>query len=79
MHWERVRLADVATEAGGVDTSMLKQAVDLIAGRIETEASGNVTLETVPAIAATGVDAISSGALTHSVRALDISLKIDVG
>ncbi|CAI7832895.1 unnamed protein product, partial [Closterium sp. NIES-53] len=40
-------------------------------------ASGNVTLETVGAIAATGVDFISSGALTHSVKALDISLNID--
>ena len=40
------------------------------------EASGNVTLLTVPAIAATGVDYISSGMLTHSVKALDLSLKI---
>ena len=43
---------------------------------VQTEASGNVTLDTVGAIAATGVDFISSGALTHSVRALDVSLKI---
>ncbi len=61
---------------GALDTSMLHIAVALIDGRIATEASGNVTLETVPAIAATGVDYISSGALTHSVTALDISLKI---
>jgi len=39
-------------------------------------ASGNVTLETVAQIAATGVDFVSSGAITHSVRALDVSLKI---
>lgn len=45
-------------------------------GRIPLEASGNVNLDTVAAIAATGVDFISSGALTHSVRALDISLDI---
>ena len=45
-------------------------------GRIPLEASGNVNLDTVAAIAATGVDYISSGALTHSVRALDISLDI---
>lgn len=63
-------------ESGRFDTSLLQQAVNLIAGRFETEASGNVTEETVPVIAATGVDRISSGALTHSVKALDISLKI---
>ena len=61
---------------GTIDTSRLKEAVELVNGTILTEASGNVTLDTVPAIAATGVDYISSGALTHSVRALDISLKI---
>lgn len=61
---------------GFVDTSTLGEAVRRVGGRIETEASGNVTLATVPAIAATGVDFISSGALTHSVRALDLSLKI---
>ena len=60
----------------GFDTARLAEAVQRIGGRFETEASGNVTLETVPAIAATGVDFISSGALTHSVHALDISLKI---
>ena len=63
---------------GTVDTSRLAEAVALIDGRIATEASGNVTLETVSAIAATGVDYISSGALTHSVRALDVSLTIDL-
>lgn len=62
---------------GDVDVSMLKDAVDLINGRFDTEASGNVTLETVHKIGQTGVTYISSGALTHSVRALDISLKID--
>lgn len=63
---------------GLVDVTMLAEAVRRIGGAFETEASGNVTLATVPAIAATGVDFISSGALTHSVRALDISLKIDL-
>ena len=63
-------------EDGILDTSLLQQAVKKIDGRFETEASGNVTEETVPAIAATGVDRISSGALTHSVKALDISLKV---
>jgi nicotinate-nucleotide pyrophosphorylase (carboxylating) len=51
-------------------------AVEIAAGRVPLEASGNVTLETVNAIAATGVDFISSGALTHSVKALDISLTL---
>ncbi|XP_030529199.1 nicotinate-nucleotide pyrophosphorylase [carboxylating], chloroplastic isoform X2 [Rhodamnia argentea] len=62
---------------GDVDVSMLQEAVGLIDGKFETEASGNVTLETVHKIGQTGVTYISSGALTHSVKALDISLKID--
>lgn len=61
----------------GLETSMLAEAVRRVGGRFETEASGNVTLESVPAIAAAGVDFISSGALTHSVTALDISLEVD--
>ncbi|KAK6922239.1 Quinolinate phosphoribosyl transferase, N-terminal, partial [Dillenia turbinata] len=67
----------VPLPSGDVDVSMLKEAVELINGRFETEASGNVTLETVHKIGQTGVTYISSGALTHSVKALDISLKID--
>ncbi|HNS01831.1 MAG TPA: carboxylating nicotinate-nucleotide diphosphorylase [Anaerolineae bacterium] len=54
----------------------MREAVQIAAGRIPLEASGNVNLNTVAAIAATGVDYISSGALTHSVAALDISLDI---
>jgi len=50
--------------------------VALIAGRVATEASGNMTLERVPDVARTGVDFISVGALTHSVRAVDFSLEI---
>lgn len=69
---------------GGVDRIMLdnyslddmKHAVEIIDGAIEVEASGNVTLQTVRPIAETGVDIISVGALTHSVKALDISLEI---
>jgi nicotinate-nucleotide pyrophosphorylase (carboxylating) len=58
--------------------SLLQQAVALIGDRrVETEASGNVTLETVRPIAETGVQFISCGALTHSVVALDISLNIE--
>ncbi|EOA24307.1 hypothetical protein CARUB_v10017548mg [Capsella rubella] len=67
----------VPLENGDVDVTMLKDAVELINGRFETEASGNVTLETVHKIGQSGVTFISSGALTHSVKALDISLKID--
>ena len=54
----------------------MRIAVALVAGRIPLEASGNVTLETVAAIADTGVDFISVGSLTHSVQALDISLTL---
>lgn len=68
----------VKWNSDGLDTSLLAEAVQRIAGRFETEASGNVTLETVGAIAATGVDYISSGALTHSVTALDLSLKVEM-
>ena len=64
-------------DAGGVDVSLLQEAVKLVDGKVDTEASGNVTLSTVKAIADTGVTYISCGALTHSFQALDISLKID--
>jgi len=66
----------VSVEGGSVNTSRLAEAVALVGGRVATEASGNVTERTVAAIAATGVDFISVGALTHSVRALDVSLDI---
>ena len=59
-----------------MDTDMLRKAVSICKGRALTEASGNVTEETVAAIAETGVDLISVGALTHSVKALDLSLDI---
>jgi len=52
----------------------MRQAVRLIHGRALIEASGGVTLDRVRAIAETGVDYISVGAITHSVKALDISL-----
>jgi nicotinate-nucleotide pyrophosphorylase (carboxylating) len=66
------------SENGSVDTAILEQAVRMVGGRMETEASGNVTEETVAAIAATGVDFISAGILTHSVVALDISLELKI-
>jgi len=55
----------------------MRACVALIAGRVTTEASGNMTLERVPEVARTGVDFISVGALTHSVRAIDFSLEIE--
>lgn len=72
--------------AAGVDTIMLDnfsnaeliQGVALVKGRALVEASGNVNLSTIAAIAATGVDIISVGALTHSVRALDLGLDIAI-
>jgi nicotinate-nucleotide pyrophosphorylase (carboxylating) len=76
-------LAQVAQAvAAGADVIMLdnmppvrlRQAVRLVAGRALTEASGGVNLKTVRAIAATGVDYISVGAITHSARAVDIGL-----
>lgn len=54
----------------------LREAVALVAGRAKTEASGGIRLDTVADIAATGVDYISIGALTHSARAVDFSLEI---
>ncbi|MDD5586987.1 MAG: carboxylating nicotinate-nucleotide diphosphorylase [Alphaproteobacteria bacterium] len=57
-----------------MDTSTLTEAVKLVNGRFETEASGHVTAANVAAIAATSVDVISSGWLTHSAPALDIAL-----
>ncbi len=74
---DRVLLDNMARRTDdGLDVTVLEAAVRRVARRIQTEASGNVTLDTVARIAATGVDFISSGALTHSVRALDVSLKV---
>ncbi|KUO59956.1 nicotinate-nucleotide pyrophosphorylase [bacterium BRH_c32] len=55
---------------------IMKEAVKIIAGKAKTEASGNITIENIAEVASTGVDFISVGALTHSVKALDISMKI---
>ena len=54
---------------------MMKEAVELIAGRAQTECSGNITKENIDKILETGVDFVSSGALTHSAPILDISMK----
>lgn len=72
--------------AAGVDSilldnmspPLLAEAVQVVAGRALTEASGGITLDTIRTVAETGVDLISVGALTHSVKALDLALEIDV-
>ena len=56
----------------------LREAVAMVDGRYVTEASGGVTLATAPAIAATGVDVLSMGALTHSSPALDVALDVEI-
>lgn len=55
----------------------MKKCVKIANGKAVLEASGNVTLENIAEVAATGVDIVSVGALTHSVKAFDVSLKID--
>ncbi|MFH1140930.1 MAG: carboxylating nicotinate-nucleotide diphosphorylase [Chloroflexota bacterium] len=82
---ESVEDAGEALEAGAhillldnMGLAEMRQAVALAKGRAMTEASGGINLETVRAVAETGVDLISVGALTHSVRALDISLDYQV-
>jgi nicotinate-nucleotide pyrophosphorylase (carboxylating) len=83
---ETKNLEEVKTvlACGGIQRVMLdnfpldevRKAVELIAHRVEVEASGGIRLETVRSIAETGVDFISIGALTHSARALDLSLEL---
>jgi nicotinate-nucleotide pyrophosphorylase (carboxylating) len=74
---------DEALTVGGIDRIMLdnfsvadtRRAVGIVAGRFEIESSGGITIDTIRAYAETGVDFISVGALTHSVKSLDMSLK----
>jgi nicotinate-nucleotide pyrophosphorylase (carboxylating) len=75
------QLAEVLDEGGAdvvlldnMDTQTLFKAVDMAAGRLVLEASGNMRLNRIAEVAATGVDYISSGALTHSARILDLGL-----
>ncbi len=71
--------------AAGADLIMLdnmppaemRRIVQLVAGRAKLEASGNISRENIAEVAATGVDYISSGAITHSARALDLSMEIE--
>ena len=59
--------------------AQLAEAVRLVGGRVITEASGGIDLSTVRAVAESGVDLISVGALTHSAPVLDIGLDIEIG
>jgi nicotinate-nucleotide pyrophosphorylase (carboxylating) len=83
---ECATLGDVAgaLEAGvprllldNMSPDQLRRVVDVVGGRAELEASGGITLDTIRAVAETGVDFISVGALTHSAPALDFSLLLD--
>ena len=60
-----------------MDPPTLRRAVAMVGGRAVTEASGRITRETAPAIAAAGVDLISSGWITHSAPILDLGLDIE--
>ena len=80
---ETLEQAEQVVEAGAdivlldnMTIEELRAAVKLINGRIQTEASGGITLENIREVAETGVDYISAGALTHSARSVDISMKI---
>ena len=79
---ENLEMVKEAVEAGAdiimldnMSPEEMKEAVRLIDGRAETECSGNVTKENIASLVSTGVDYISSGALTHSAPILDISMK----
>ena len=61
-----------------MDCPTMAEAVKINAGRAKLEASGNITLDNIAEVAKTGVDIISLGALTHSVKAFDISMRIDL-
>jgi nicotinate-nucleotide pyrophosphorylase (carboxylating) len=81
---ENLKEVEVALQAGAdaimfdnMTIEEMKEAVKLVGGRVSLEASGNVTLANVKDVAATGVNYISSGALTHSVTAADISLRVE--
>jgi nicotinate-nucleotide pyrophosphorylase (carboxylating) len=77
---EAIQAAEAGADIIMLDNMNLKdmrQAVRLVKGRVLIEASGGITVENVRAVAETGVDRISIGALTHSPKALDISLELD--
>lgn len=77
---EQVRaIADLGVDVlllDNMSNEQMREAVDIVAGRCLLEASGNMSLERAPGVAATGVDFISVGALTHTIRAVDMSLEM---
>ncbi|HNY21730.1 MAG TPA: carboxylating nicotinate-nucleotide diphosphorylase [Treponemataceae bacterium] len=72
---EAVSLAVDRIMLDNMDDATMKEAVEAIAGRAETEASGNMTIERLKGLAETGVDFVSFGELTHTVKIFDFSLK----
>jgi nicotinate-nucleotide pyrophosphorylase (carboxylating) len=70
-------LAD-AVLLDNMDVTTMRKAVALVAGRFPLEASGGITLDTIEAVAATGVDYASSGWITHSAPSLDVALDIEI-
>lgn len=78
-----IKDVEIILKVGGVDRILLdnfsvsdtRKAVELINGAFETESSGNITLENIRSYAECGVDYISSGALTHQIKSIDLSLK----
>jgi nicotinate-nucleotide pyrophosphorylase (carboxylating) len=74
---EALRFPVDAVLLDNMDVATLGKAVALVGGRVLTEASGGVTLETVGRLRRTGVDLISVGALTHSAARLDLALEWD--
>jgi nicotinate-nucleotide pyrophosphorylase (carboxylating) len=82
---ERLQQMEQGIEAGikrvlldNFSLAELREAVEVNAGRIELEASGNVSIDTIKEISETGVDFISSGAITKHIQALDLSLLFDL-
>jgi nicotinate-nucleotide pyrophosphorylase (carboxylating) len=83
---ESVKQAQEALSAGAdiimldnMNVKDMRRVVELVQGRVLLEASGGITLDNVRSVAEAGVDLISVGALTHSAKALDISLEVDPG
>ena len=72
-----VGLAD-AVLLDNMEPATLRKAVEMVAGKFPLEASGGITLDTIAAVAATGVDYASSGWITHSAPNLDVALDIEV-
>jgi nicotinate-nucleotide pyrophosphorylase (carboxylating) len=72
-----VGLAD-AVLLDNMDVATMRKAVAMVGGKVPIEASGGITLETIEAVAATGVDYASSGWITHSAPNLDVALDIEI-